>query len=144
MDCFITYRWRQCFFFFFKQKTAYEMRISDWSSDVCSSDLLDSRGVPARYTTERIGFRSEILSNIVIGDPKRPDLTATRVEVLLGYGWSGPYVSGINAAGVRLYGRFVDGRLSFGLLDKVRHPESKAPFALPALSGALREIGKAT
>src|SRR3546814_626896 len=29
------------FFFFFKQKTAYEMRISDWSSDVCSSDLTD-------------------------------------------------------------------------------------------------------
>src|SRR3546814_12198384 len=29
------------FFFFFKQKTAYEMRISDWSSDVCSSDLGD-------------------------------------------------------------------------------------------------------
>src|SRR3546814_2433061 len=28
------------FFFFFKQKTAYEMRISDWSSDVCSSDLI--------------------------------------------------------------------------------------------------------
>src|SRR3546814_3331690 len=28
-----------CFFFVFKQKTAYEMRISDWSSDVCSSDL---------------------------------------------------------------------------------------------------------
>src|SRR3546814_1287738 len=28
-----------CIFFFFKQKTAYEMRISDWSSDVCSSDL---------------------------------------------------------------------------------------------------------
>src|SRR3546814_5367982 len=32
-------------FFFFKQKTAYEMRISDWSSDVCSSDL----GLPASY-----------------------------------------------------------------------------------------------
>src|SRR3546814_2420403 len=34
-------------FFFFKQKTAYEMRISDWSSDVCSSDLLAAvlRGV---------------------------------------------------------------------------------------------------
>src|SRR3546814_5317084 len=28
------------FFFFFKQKTAYERRISDWSSDVCSSDLI--------------------------------------------------------------------------------------------------------
>src|SRR3546814_8193419 len=31
-----------CCFFFFKQKTAYEMRISDWSSDVCSSDLVDA------------------------------------------------------------------------------------------------------
>src|SRR3546814_2907466 len=30
-------------FFFFKQKTAYEMRISDWSSDVCSSDLIIGR-----------------------------------------------------------------------------------------------------
>src|SRR3546814_3550128 len=33
-------------FFFFKQKTAYEMRISDWSSDVCSSDLPASRSGP--------------------------------------------------------------------------------------------------
>src|SRR3546814_1208309 len=32
------------FVFFFKQKTAYEMRISDWSSDVCSSDLLVEKG----------------------------------------------------------------------------------------------------
>src|SRR3546814_1498689 len=31
-----------CRFFFFKQKTAYEMRISDWSSDVCSSDLMEA------------------------------------------------------------------------------------------------------
>src|SRR3546814_281608 len=42
-------------FFFFKQKTAYEMRISDWSSDVCSSDLglermLDALGVLAPET----------------------------------------------------------------------------------------------
>src|SRR3546814_8162085 len=37
----IQYMFVNCFvfFFFFKQKTAYEMRISDWSSDVCSSDL---------------------------------------------------------------------------------------------------------
>src|SRR3546814_5458219 len=32
-------------FFFFKQKTAYEMRISDWSSDVCSSDLVRPRAL---------------------------------------------------------------------------------------------------
>src|SRR3546814_5078083 len=36
------------FVFFFKQKTAYEMRISDWSSDVCSSDLVASRQVSGR------------------------------------------------------------------------------------------------
>src|SRR3546814_16001599 len=35
-------------FFFFKQKTAYEMRISDWSSDVCSSDLPAPAADPAR------------------------------------------------------------------------------------------------
>src|SRR3546814_7962212 len=35
-------------FFFFKQKTAYEMRISDWSSDVCSSDLRGRAGGPPR------------------------------------------------------------------------------------------------
>src|SRR3546814_5705809 len=34
-------------FFFFKQKTAYEMRISDWSSDVCSSDLIIGGSGPA-------------------------------------------------------------------------------------------------
>src|SRR3546814_9280090 len=36
-------------FFFFKQKTAYEMRISDWSSDVCSSDLIE---VPNRKAAD--------------------------------------------------------------------------------------------
>src|SRR3546814_3367090 len=41
-----------CVFFFFKQKTAYEMRISDWSSDVCSSDL--PRGREAQRL-QRIG-----------------------------------------------------------------------------------------
>src|SRR3546814_1061881 len=38
-------------FFFFKQKTAYEMRISDWSSDVCSSDL--SGGDISKSATQR-------------------------------------------------------------------------------------------
>src|SRR3546814_9294021 len=41
-------------FFFFKQKTAYEMRISDWSSDVCSSDLLPSVGASAGYSREAL------------------------------------------------------------------------------------------
>src|SRR3546814_4929631 len=43
------------FVFFFKQKTAYEMRISDWSSDVCSSDLLREELLNCRQALQRIG-----------------------------------------------------------------------------------------
>src|SRR3546814_7678914 len=42
------------FFFFFKQKTAYELRISDWSSDVCSSDLRDGAARRMRPARERL------------------------------------------------------------------------------------------
>src|SRR3546814_12352835 len=45
------------YFFFFKQKTAYEMRISDWSSDVCSSDLLIFIGSPVRGLRPVEAFR---------------------------------------------------------------------------------------
>src|SRR3546814_7734485 len=45
-------------FFFFKQKTAYEMRISDWSSDVCSSDLLD----PRDFIADQLGDRFDELA----------------------------------------------------------------------------------
>src|SRR3546814_1291839 len=48
-----------CLFFFFKQKTAYEMRISDWSSDVCSSDLGTTRPTPL---PERVGAKQRICS----------------------------------------------------------------------------------
>src|SRR3546814_2946468 len=54
-------------FFFFKQKTAYEMRISDWSSDVCSSDLGPDDG----RDSHRLGFRRQfadfldLLENLV-------------------------------------------------------------------------------
>src|SRR3546814_4936342 len=42
------------YFFFFKQKTAYEMRISDWSSDVCSSDLLAKMKTYAKVTKQTL------------------------------------------------------------------------------------------
>src|SRR3546814_3263091 len=41
--------------FFFKQKTAYEMRISDWSSDVCSSDLQDEKIDLRMIIRDRLG-----------------------------------------------------------------------------------------
>src|SRR3546814_5445358 len=52
------------FFFFFKQKTAYEMRISDWSSDVCSSDL--GRAVD-REATRRAELRAHFESVHILG-----------------------------------------------------------------------------
>src|SRR3546814_4722820 len=45
------------FFFFFKQKTAYEMRISDWSSDVCSSDLRQLRLSALFVLRKHVAFR---------------------------------------------------------------------------------------
>src|SRR3546814_4706088 len=46
-------------FFFFKQKTAYELRISDWSSDVCSSDL--EQGLLHLHYQPRVALASETL-----------------------------------------------------------------------------------
>src|SRR3546814_1927508 len=44
-------------FFFFKQKTAYEMRISDWSSDVCSSELFPGQRLrPLRHDRQCLGM----------------------------------------------------------------------------------------
>src|SRR3546814_8676575 len=44
--------------FFFKQKTAYDMRISDWSSDVCSSDLHEVAAVPGHRAQGRLEQRA--------------------------------------------------------------------------------------
>src|SRR3546814_12411509 len=54
-----------CFFvFFFKQKTAYEMRISDWSSDVCSSDLVAAAAGPA---TPRVPAVTALVETVPAG-----------------------------------------------------------------------------
>src|SRR3546814_6919654 len=54
------------FIFFFKQKTAYEMRISDWSSDVCSSDLVRT------YEQELDALLKERGINDVTADNRHP------------------------------------------------------------------------
>src|SRR3546814_7531699 len=54
-------------FFFFKQKTAYEMRISDWSSDVCSSDLLFDNFIRGSEAIVRGVEASGVRRLVVIG-----------------------------------------------------------------------------
>src|SRR3546814_698949 len=51
-------------FFFFKQKTAYEMRISDWSSDVCSSDLTMKLQLPSDWRLDLSGTIGRSQTNI--------------------------------------------------------------------------------
>src|SRR3546814_18780896 len=66
-------------FFFFKQKPAYEMRISDWSSDVCSSDLEvgteEARVVPVGLRLVRRGV------HLILGRPAAPVGGAARLRV---------------------------------------------------------------
>src|SRR3546814_5337326 len=92
------------FFFFFKQKTAYEMRISDWSSDVCSSDLpgkeefhetlryfrhrIDETGVELRLSTRATpellsGFDQVVLATGVT--PRRIDFPGHDHPKVVGY-----------------------------------------------------------
>src|SRR3546814_7099906 len=70
------------FLFFFKQKTAYEMRISDWSSDVCSSDLRDqlreADGVPPlpshRLAGRGAGAGGDLVRRVRAPVQRRPEL----------------------------------------------------------------------
>src|SRR3546814_2842038 len=79
--------------FFFKHKTAYEVRISDWSSDVCSSDLLsissgialgrdvlDSRTDPAISDFQRTANRAEVVVPMaLVPDDTQADMLARAI-----------------------------------------------------------------
>src|SRR3546814_4812368 len=57
------------YFFLFKQKTAYEMRISDWSSDVCSSDLLRLLLLQEEIAERTLEMLSGAMETLIVGDP---------------------------------------------------------------------------
>ncbi len=93
---------------------------------------LARRGVDATYEVKRIGLGSQILENVVIGDPARPDATVRRLEVQVVLGVGGPEIGLVTARGVRLRGRVgADGRLSLGQIDRLLPPPTGAPFELP-------------
>ncbi|HEU0134913.1 MAG TPA: YdbH domain-containing protein [Allosphingosinicella sp.] len=94
---------------------------------------LERRGVRATYEVKQVGFRTQRLENLVIGNPRGPDLTARWVEVRLSWsGLSRPKVDLITARGVRLNARLAgNGKISFGEIDRLLPPPSGLPFRLP-------------
>ena len=97
-----------------------------------------SCGVTATYHLDRVGFRTQQVSNLVIGDPKRPDLTARYAQVQMRLRWNGSFeVYRIVARGVRLRGHMErGGKVSWGQLDKLLPAPStkKKPFTLPNIA----------
>src|SRR3546814_1635512 len=71
-----------CMIFFFKQKTAYELRICDWSSDVCSSDLLcdiDGLIIPKLETRDQLFPVDHAITRAEAAQPGR-----RRIEIMAG------------------------------------------------------------
>ncbi len=92
---------------------------------------LAARGITASYTIRDIGFRTQRIEKIRLGDPANPDLTADWAEVSLAPSWGGVTVTTINASGVRLRGRVAQGRVSWGQVDKLLPTSSDKPMTLP-------------
>jgi translocation and assembly module TamB len=92
----------------------------------------ERRGVTASYHLDRVGLRLQQVSNLVIGDPKRPDLVARYAQIETRLKWNGNFdVYRIVARGVRLHGRLIHGKVSWGQIDKLLPPPTNKPFALP-------------
>src|ERR671912_83202 len=70
----------------------------------------ERRGVEASYKLDRVGFRTQQVSNLVIGDPRRPDLVARYAQIQMRLKWNGSFevyrivARGIGAAKRRLQG----------------------------------------
>lgn len=102
-------------------------------------DSLAERGVPARYRIAQLGVHGTRLENLVIGDPRHPDLVADWVELATDLGLDGVRLTGARAGQLRLRGRLVDGKLSLGAIDRLLPPPTGKPFALPALDVVLND-----
>src|SRR5689334_18708919 len=95
----------------------------------------ERRGVTATYHLDRVGLRTQEVHDLVIGDPKRPDLVARHAIIQMRLKWNGSFeVYRVYARGVRLRGRLVHGKINWGQVSKLLPPPSNKPFALPSFS----------
>lgn len=100
---------------------------------------LEKQGIPATYRIEKISAREQIIADLVIGDPKRPDFTAEKVIVSIRPRFGVPELGTARVVGPRLYGQFRDGKLSFGSLDPLIFTDSAEPFRLPDMHLAIED-----
>jgi hypothetical protein len=101
---------------------------------------LERRGVRASYHLDRVGLRTQEVSNLVVGDPRHPDLVARYALIQMRLSWNGSFeVYRIVARGVRLRGRMVRGRVSWGEVDRLLPPPTDKPFQLPNFALDIRD-----
>lgn len=80
---------------------------------------LEDLGIPGSYEIESIGPRRQIIRNVVIGDPRQPDMTIARATVSFEPRFGVPVLGKVRLEQARLYGTYRQGKLSFGKLDPV-------------------------
>lgn len=95
--------------------------------------LLGEHGIPATYTVEQISAGRQVLTDVVVGDPRAPDLTIERAEIAVRYRLGTPQIGQITLVRPRLYGTWRGGRPSFGSLDRVLFRDTGEPPRLPDL-----------
>lgn len=100
---------------------------------------LENYDIPATYNIERIGGRTQILTDVVVGDPNNPDFTADRVLVTLRHRLGLPEIGGVSLVNPRIYGSFRDGNLSFGSLDSLIFAETGKAPGLPNLKVSISD-----
>ncbi|MBX7481008.1 YdbH domain-containing protein [Qipengyuania sp. 6D47A] len=102
-------------------------------------DQLEANDIPATYTIERVGGLTQVLSDVVIGDPDAPDFTAERIVLRLRYRFGVPEIGGVTLIEPRIYGSYREDKLSFGSLDSLIFAPSEEPSGLPNLNIAIRD-----
>lgn len=102
-------------------------------------DYLAQRGVPATYDIVSLTPGRQVIENLVVGDPARPDLTVRRMVIDMGVGWQGPEVRRVRLEGARVYASYRGGAFSLGKLDPLVFTGSDAPARLPAIEVSLSD-----
>jgi translocation and assembly module TamB len=95
----------------------------------------ERRGVTASYHLDRVGLRTQEVHDLIIGDPRHPDLVARHAIIQMRLKWNGGFeVYRVFARGVRLRGRLIHGKVSWGQIDRLMPPPSNKPFQLPNIA----------